>query len=122
MIAVCSTSNEESVTAVVETMLPKYAPSMRIFAGDMVKAKKPDPAIYLMAAKALGIAPMKCVVLEDTNIGMKAGKAAGMSVIVTKSIYSEDEDFGDADLVVTSATEITVKDDIKPLLPVMEFA
>jgi len=121
-IAVCSTSNEESVRAVVETMLPKYASSMRIFAGDMVTEKKPDPAIYNMAAKALGIAPMKCVVLEDTNIGTSAGKAAGMSVIVTKSIYSEDEDFGSADLVVTSAAEIDFEDDVVSLLPVMELA
>jgi len=121
-IAVCSTSNEDSVTAVVQTMLPKYASSMRIFAGDMVKAKKPDPAIYTMAAQALDIAPIKCVVVEDTNIGMKAGKAAGMSVIVTKSIYSEDEDFGTADLVVTSAAEVDFKDDVVSLLPVLELA
>ncbi|CAK9091709.1 unnamed protein product [Durusdinium trenchii] len=42
-LAVCSTSNEASVTAVVETMLPDFAPKMRIFAGDVVSAKKPDP-------------------------------------------------------------------------------
>merc|ERR1712061_680725 len=92
-IAICSTSAEESVSAVVETLLPEFAPTTKIFAGDMVKAKKPDPEIYNMAAKDLGIAPMKCVVLEDAAIGLQAGKAAGMKVIVTKSFYSEDEDF-----------------------------
>eukprot|EP00415_Alexandrium_ostenfeldii_P002151 UN2151 len=121
-IAVCSTSNEESVKAVVETLLPELAPSIRIFAGDCVKAKKPDPEIYNLASNELGIAPMKCVVIEDTNIGMQAGKAAGMQVLVTKSIYSEDEDFGGADLVVTSAVEVDFEADIKPMLPTLEFA
>jgi len=121
-IAVCSTSNEKAVTAVVETMLPEYADSILIFAGDVVKAKKPDPAIYTLAAKKLGVAPMKCVVVEDTNIGLQAGKAAGMQVIVTKSIYSENEDFVDADLVVSSADELDFQESVAALLPTMELA
>lgn len=120
-IAVCSTSNEESVKAVVETMLPEFADKIEIFAGDIVSQKKPDPAIYKLAAKSLGIAPMKCVVIEDSEIGAKAGKAAGMSVIVTKSYYSQDEDFTRADLVVEDASELTW-DVIKALLPTMQFA
>ncbi|CAK9040746.1 CBBY-like protein (AtCbby) [Durusdinium trenchii] len=92
-LAVCSTSNEASVTAVVETMLPDFAPKMRIFAGDVVSAKKPDPvpgtehpetsgdrAIYKLASEKLGVAPMRCVVIEDTSIGATAGNAAGMKV------------------------------------------
>jgi HAD superfamily hydrolase (TIGR01509 family) len=121
-IAVCSTSNEKAVAAVVETMLPEYADSITIFAGDVVKTKKPDPAIYTLAAKQLGVAPMKCVVVEDTNIGLQAGKAAGMQVIVTKSIYSETEDFADADVVVSSADELDFEEDVMALLPTMELA
>jgi HAD superfamily hydrolase (TIGR01509 family) len=121
-IAVCSTSNEKAVTAVVQTMLPEYADSIMIFAGDVVSAKKPDPAIYTLAAKKLGVAPMKCVVVEDTNIGLLAGKAAGMQVIVTKSIYSENEDFADADIVVSSADELDFQESVVALVPTMEFA
>jgi len=121
-IAVCSTSNEKAVAAVVETMLPEYADSIRIFAGDVVKAKKPDPAIYTLAAKKLGVAPMKCVVVEDTNIGLQAGKAAGMQVIITKSIYSENEDFADADIVVDSADELDFEESVLALIPTMEMA
>eukprot|EP00746_Dinoflagellata_sp_MGD_P096947 gnl/MRDRNA2_/MRDRNA2_38860_c0_seq2.p1 gnl/MRDRNA2_/MRDRNA2_38860_c0~~gnl/MRDRNA2_/MRDRNA2_38860_c0_seq2.p1 ORF type:complete len:402 (+),score=57.69 gnl/MRDRNA2_/MRDRNA2_38860_c0_seq2:77-1282(+) len=115
-LAVCSTSNEKAVTAVVQTMLPQYAKSMPIFAGDMAKKKKPDPEIYNMASRELGISPSKCVVLEDTNIGMRAGKAAGMMVVVTKSIYSKDEDFGTADLVVDSAVQADFATKVKPML------
>lgn len=120
-LGVCSTSNEDAVRAVVETMLPKYAPNMRIFAGDVVKTKKPDPAIYLLAARELGVAPMKCVVVEDAAIGVKAAKAAGMQVIVTKSIYSAEEDFTGADLVLSSAQGLNFQADVATLLPVLQL-
>eukprot|EP00439_Symbiodinium_sp_Y106_P081495 s3379_g20.t1 len=87
-LAVCSTSNEASVRAVVETMLPDFADKIKVFAGDVVSAKKPDPAIYKLAAQELGVAPMLCIVVEDTGIGAQAGSAANMKVIVTKSVYS----------------------------------
>ena len=55
--------------------------------------------MYELAAKTLGVNPARCVVIEDTRIGLLAGNAAGMRVCVTKSIYSEDEDFTGADAV-----------------------
>eukprot|EP00933_Yihiella_yeosuensis_P071840 TRINITY_DN80083_c0_g1_i1.p1 TRINITY_DN80083_c0_g1~~TRINITY_DN80083_c0_g1_i1.p1 ORF type:complete len:400 (-),score=77.28 TRINITY_DN80083_c0_g1_i1:81-1280(-) len=121
-LAVCSTSAEASVRSVVSTMLPKYAKTMRIFAGDVVSEKKPDPAVYELAAKELGIAPMKCVVIEDTAIGAQAGLAAGMKVVVTKSIYSAEEDFGEADIICDSADQLDFEEDVESLLPVMELA
>ena len=51
-----------------------------IGAGDMVPRKKPAPDIYLHAARAMGHAPARCAVVEDTPTGVKAGIAAGMSV------------------------------------------
>lgn len=113
-IAVCSTSNERAVQQVVNTALPEFAADTRVFAGDIVKAKKPDPAIYNLAAKELGLDPKRCVVLEDTNIGLRAGKAAGMLVVVTRSIYSEDEDFTGADFNVASAEAISFGKDLAP--------
>ena len=78
-IAVCSTSNEKSVTAIVEHLLgDEVAQRMRVFAGDVVPKKKPDPAIYLLAAEQLGVEPAKCYVVEDSEIGLRAAKAAGM--------------------------------------------
>jgi len=98
-VAVCSTSNEVAVQGIVDTMLPQYASRMPVFAGDIVPKKKPSPDIYLLAAKTLGVDPARCVVIEDTHIGLRAAKAAGMRCCVTKSIYSEDEDFTGADAV-----------------------
>ena len=100
-IAVCSTSNERAVQAVVDVMLGKErAKHITVFAGDVVAKKKPDPAIYLLAAETLKLDPAKCVVIEDSNNGLRSAKAAGMNCVVTVSSYTGDEDFKIADLVV----------------------
>ncbi|XBI01341.1 hypothetical protein VPH35_130140 [Triticum aestivum] len=99
-VAVCSTSNEKAVSAIVSCLLgPDRAEKITIFAGDVVPRKKPDPAIYLLAATTLEVDPSSCVVVEDSNIGLSAAKAAGMKCIVTKSGYTADEDFVIADAV-----------------------
>ncbi len=41
----------------------------------------------------------RCVVIEDSVIGMQAAKAAGMRCIVTKSTYTENESFDSADAI-----------------------
>ncbi len=100
-VAVCSTSNERAVSAVVRVLLgADRAARITIFAGDAVVRKKPDPAIYKLAATTLGLTPAACVVIEDSHMGLTAAKAAGMRCIVTKSAYSQDEDFTGADRVV----------------------
>lgn len=100
-VAVCSTSNVKAVQGIVDQLIGgDLAPRIRVFAGDMVKAKKPDPAIYQMALDQMGLDPARCVVVEDSNIGLRAAKAAGLRCIVTKSTYTGSEDFSAADLVV----------------------
>ncbi|XP_015882326.3 CBBY-like protein isoform X1 [Ziziphus jujuba] len=99
-VAVCSTSNEKAVSAIVKFLLgPERAEKIQIFAGDVVPRKKPDPAIYTLAASTLGVDPLSCVVIEDSGIGLAAAKAAGMKCIVTKSGYTANEDFLNADAV-----------------------
>jgi HAD superfamily hydrolase (TIGR01509 family) len=85
-LAVCSTSNEKAVSNLVSTLMGKdRAAKFQIFAGDMVKAKKPAPDIYDMAVDELGLDKTRCVIVEDSFIGLGAAKAAGISCIVTKS-------------------------------------
>ncbi|MBX9706171.1 MAG: HAD family phosphatase [Gammaproteobacteria bacterium] len=52
-----------------------------IVTSDDVKHTKPDPEGYLKAAKALGVAPENCLVIEDSPTGIAAGKAADMTVL-----------------------------------------
>ncbi|KAJ7945769.1 Haloacid dehalogenase-like hydrolase domain-containing protein [Quillaja saponaria] len=99
-VAVCSTSNEKAVSAIVSFLLgPEQAEKIDIFAGDDVPRKKPDPAIYALAASTLGVDPSSCVVVEDSAIGLAAAKAAGRKCIITKRGYTADEDFLNADAV-----------------------
>lgn len=99
-VAVCSTSNERAVSNIVRVMLgDRIAEKMRVFAGDVVPKKKPAPDIYLLAAQELGVSAARCVVIEDSRIGVAAGKAAGMRVVVTESYYTKGEDFSNADAV-----------------------
>ena len=104
-VAVCSTSNERAVAAVVRVLVggalgADRAEAITIFAGDVVPRKKPDPAIYSLAAETLGLAPAACVVIEDSHIGLTAARAAGMHCVVTVSAYTGDEDFTGASRVV----------------------
>ncbi|OJF90869.1 HAD-IA family hydrolase [Pararhizobium antarcticum] len=101
-LAVCSTSNENAVQAVVDVMLgPQRSAKITVFAGDVVAAKKPAPDIYELAATTLGLTPSACMVIEDSNNGLRAAKAAGMRCIVTISSYTGEEDFALADRIVT---------------------
>ena len=52
---------------------------------------KPNPEIYLKAAKALGFAPEDCIVLEDSFAGVEAGKRAGSKVIGITTTHSDEE-------------------------------
>lgn len=102
-LAVCSTSNEKSVHAVVEKLLgpARKAKFDVILAGDVVSRKKPDPEIYTLVLQRLGLRPAQCVVIEDNRNGLLAAKGAGMHCLVTTNSYTEDEDFHEADLVVS---------------------
>jgi beta-phosphoglucomutase-like phosphatase (HAD superfamily) len=100
-VAICSTSNEAAVTTIARVLLgPERLAKIKIFAGDVVEKKKPAPDVYLLAAKTLNLAPDRCWVVEDSEIGMKAAKAAGMKCIITKSVYTAKEDFNEADVIV----------------------
>ncbi|MFE5210135.1 HAD-IA family hydrolase [Streptomyces sp. NPDC056600] len=56
------------------------APEIKVTAED-VAVSKPDPEGFLKAAAELGIAPEDCLVFEDSEAGIAAGKAAGMRVV-----------------------------------------
>nr|WP_245190175.1 HAD family phosphatase [Leucobacter exalbidus] len=53
----------------------------RLFSGMEVPKSKPAPDVYLAAARALGVAPERAVVVEDTVAGVIAGVAAGATVL-----------------------------------------
>ncbi|MGN0847021.1 MAG: HAD family hydrolase [Kiritimatiellia bacterium] len=68
---------------------------------------KPEPDCFLMAAKAIGVAPRDCVVFEDASAGVRAARAAGMRVVaLTTSSPREVFEAVGADLVVASFRDL----------------
>jgi HAD superfamily hydrolase (TIGR01509 family) len=101
-VAVASTSAEASVRAVLEHAVgPATAARVPVFAGDVVPAKKPDPAIYELAASKLGLDRADTLVIEDSRNGLLAATGAGLRCLVTVNGYTRDEDFTEAVLVVS---------------------
>ena len=78
--AVVSGSTRESVTASLQSLhlLDKF--DTLVCAGDYARSK-PDPEAFLLAAHRLGVAPDRCLVFEDADIGIEAATAAGMASV-----------------------------------------
>jgi HAD superfamily hydrolase (TIGR01509 family) len=101
-VAVASTSAEESVRAVLAHAVGEQtAARVPVFAGDVVPAKKPDPAIYLLTSEQLGLDPADTLVVEDSRNGLLAAVGAGLRCVVTVNDYTRGEDFAEAVLVVS---------------------
>jgi mannitol-1-/sugar-/sorbitol-6-phosphatase len=60
----------------------------RIITAESVTQGKPNPAPYLAGAALLGLRPEECVVVEDSESGAKAGRAAGCTVVATTFSHS----------------------------------
>jgi HAD superfamily hydrolase (TIGR01509 family) len=77
-VGVCSASTKEAVTKVLDVTLGTERRSRLnvCILGDDVERKKPDPQIYNTAAERIGIDKSRCVVVEDSMVGLRAAKAA----------------------------------------------
>jgi HAD superfamily hydrolase (TIGR01509 family) len=101
-VAVASTSAEASVRAVLRNAVgAEAAARIPVFAGDVVPAKKPDPAIYTLTVEQLSLDPADTLVVEDSRNGLLAATRAGLRALVTVNGYTRDEDFAEAVLVVS---------------------
>jgi HAD superfamily hydrolase (TIGR01509 family) len=115
-LGVCTTSDPKSVGGVLDLMGPKRKACFEIvLAGDVVAKKKPDPEIYNLAKQRLSLEGRDCVVIEDSRNGLLSAVGAGMQCLITKSAYTQDEDFHEAARVVPELGDapkvlITLKD------------
>lgn len=78
--AVVSGSTRESVQASLKSLNLLHRFDTLVCAGDYKKSK-PDPEAFLLAASRLGIEPARCLVFEDTEMGIQAATAAGMASV-----------------------------------------
>lgn len=78
--AVASSSSYELINMILDKLeIAQYFDS--ITSGVDVKRGKPSPDVFLLAAERIGVIPEKCVVVEDSENGVKAAIAAGMTAI-----------------------------------------
>jgi HAD superfamily hydrolase (TIGR01509 family) len=104
-MVIASSSYRKSLEIIVKKFgIDKYFE--RIISIENVQKAKPDPEIFLLAAKEMKVKPSECVVLEDAEKGLKAAKAAGMKCIIVPDVFTLNGDFKKADLVVNSLTEL----------------
>ena len=94
-VGVCSASTKEAVTKVLDVTLGEERRKKLdvCILGDDVAKLKPDPLIYSTAAERISIDPKRCVVIEDSIVGLKAAKGAGMRCVITYTKSTEQEDF-----------------------------
>jgi len=71
----------------------------------MVNHGKPDPEIYLLAAKDLLLEPQECIVVEDSISGVAAGKAAGMMVVAITTTSPRNM-LSEADVIIDNFNEL----------------
>lgn len=100
-LGVCTTSNPKFIDAVLDLFGPERKAKFDfVHAGDVVSRKKPDPEIYELAKRSLGLPAHQCMVIEDSRNGLLAAMGAGLPTLVTTSTYTVDEDFTGAVKVV----------------------
>lgn len=69
---------------------------------------KPDPAVYLTAARLLRVSPQACLVFEDSLAGVAAGRSAGMRVVAVPALDQRHKpEYRDADLIIESLERFT---------------
>jgi HAD superfamily hydrolase (TIGR01509 family) len=103
-LAVASTSAEASVQAILGYAVGSDRASCfdLVLAGDCVAHKKPAPDIYLLALEQLKVSAEEVLVIEDSRNGLLAACGAGVRCLITVNGYTEQEDFTEATLVVSS--------------------
>ena len=77
-----------------------------VVSGEDEELGKPDPAVFLSAARRLEVPPARCLVVEDSINGVRAAKAAGMLCVAVPAVGGDDHIAIEADLVLGSIGEL----------------
>lgn len=99
MAVVSSTSQRLIIRALERMNITDYFDA--VICGDTVKPNKPSPVPYLTAMEILNASPEECIVIEDSEVGIRAGKASGALVIGYKG-SQESQNTDGADITIDS--------------------
>jgi HAD superfamily hydrolase (TIGR01509 family) len=110
---VASSSHPERIRRSLEITGLKARLAPHLFSATMVDRGKPAPDLFLYAAGQMAVAAPACVVVEDSEAGVRAGKAAGMTVVgftggshVTPARHGPKLESAGADVVIDAMTKL----------------
>ncbi len=73
--------------------------------GTHVTKGKPDPQVYELCAKKMGLLPSECIVFEDSLAGLESGKRAGCVIVGVATSHKKEELSGMTDKMISDFTE-----------------
>jgi HAD superfamily hydrolase (TIGR01509 family) len=97
-LAISTGSQWEQLNLALES-LDLRDPFEVLQSSDEITRSKPDPEIFLRTCRKLGLNPQQCIVLEDSQNGVEAGRSAGCYTIAVPSDYTKGQDFSAANFV-----------------------
>lgn len=103
--ALATSAPRENVELVLSTLGIGHFFAARVTEKDVLRGK-PNPEVFLEAARRLGLPPERCLVIEDAVGGVRGARAAGMKVVAVTNTNPRD-DLKEANLVVDSLTELS---------------
>lgn len=106
-LAIATSGSRELSQAILNSAKVPYQ-RMVYVNGSEITRKKPDPQLFLTAARRMGLAPARCLVIEDAPSGVQAAKAAGTKCIAVTNSTSA-ANLSQADLICDSLEQISVE-------------
>ena len=107
-LAITSSAVRSSIEEILVRLGLRDAFSLIVDGSEVVHGK-PDPEAYLVTAKRLGVSPYHCIVFEDSEVGVRAAKAAGMYCVAVRNPNAlTRQDLSIADVIVESMREVDV--------------
>ncbi len=76
-----------------------------VVTGDEVTHNKPAPDGYLRALELMQLQAQHCIAVEDTEVGVRAARAAGLRVVAIRSLEAQSHDFSTATAIVNNLVE-----------------
>lgn len=106
-VAIVTNASKRSLEPFLEHMLGKEMLSQvtEVVSGEQVLRKKPAPDLYLEALRRLKLAAPECLAIEDSEMGLRAARDAGIATLITLNEDTRDHDFSEACMVVDQLGE-----------------
>lgn len=100
-IAICSGETTEQLEMKLKSVgIAEFFPEEVRSNQEKAGKGKPDPAMYQLAVRQLGLKPTECIAIEDTSVGVESAVAAGLFTIALPNKWTSKQDFSKASLVI----------------------